>query len=77
MNSLKIDEDKCLGCQACYEACWVDVIRWDADRAKPVAAYPEDCVGCNFCEVSCPEEAIKVVIDYALPFPYSSIDGQA
>jgi NAD-dependent dihydropyrimidine dehydrogenase PreA subunit len=42
----------------------------------PIIAYAEDCVVCNFCEVSCTESAIKVVVDYSLPFPCSYIAGQ-
>jgi len=77
MNSIELDENLCVGCKTCYKACWADVIRWDEAREKPVMAYTEDCVVCNFCEISCTEEAIKVVVDYSLPFPCSYIAGQS
>ncbi len=69
MNTINVDQDKCIGCKMCYKACWLDVIRWDDKAKKPVIAYPKDCVECNFCEISCPKEAIKVNIDYTKPFP--------
>jgi NAD-dependent dihydropyrimidine dehydrogenase PreA subunit len=60
MNVIKIDEDRCKGCKSCYKACWIDVIRWDAVRDRPIIAYPEDCVECGFCEVSCKKHALTV-----------------
>ena len=35
MNAIEIDRDACSGCQTCYEACFVDVYRWDADASQP------------------------------------------
>jgi len=69
MNVIKVDEAACNGCKACYKACWLDVIRWNAETDRPVIAYPEDCVECNYCEISCPNDAIAVSIDYTRPFP--------
>ena len=47
---IEIDEDACKGCELCIEACFMDVLRWDGEREKPVVAYPEDCKLCLFCE---------------------------
>ncbi|MDR0851904.1 MAG: 4Fe-4S dicluster domain-containing protein [Clostridiales Family XIII bacterium] len=70
MNIIKFDSN-CTGCKLCYKACWLDVIRWDAEKKRPIAAYPEDCVDCNFCEVCCPTKAIHVNIDFKKPMPRS------
>ena len=64
MNAIEIDRDRCSGCQTCYDACFVDVYRWDTEADQPIIAYPEDCVECNKCELECPEECIKVVPDF-------------
>lgn len=69
MNTIKVDDNKCIGCKTCYKACWLDVIRWNDEMRLPVIAYPKDCVECNYCEISCPTEAIHVIIDYARPWP--------
>ena len=65
MNAIEIDRDRCTGCQTCYEACFVDVFRWDAGADKPIVAYPDDGAECNKCELECPEECIQVVPDFA------------
>jgi NAD-dependent dihydropyrimidine dehydrogenase PreA subunit len=64
MNRIEIDRDACTACGTCYDACFVDVYRWDEESDQPLVAYPEDCVGCNKCELECPEECIKVVVDF-------------
>ena len=64
MNTIKIDLDRCTGCRTCFDACFVNVYRWDSTGDKPLVAYPEDCVECNKCELACPEACIEVVPDY-------------
>ena len=61
VDRIQIDLDVCNGCKMCVGACFVDVIRWDAEEERPVAAYPEDCVWCLACEVACPAQCIEVV----------------
>lgn len=65
MNTLTIDDARCIGCGSCFKACFVDVFRWDAVRDRPIVAYPEDCVECNKCELACPVECLQVQPDYA------------
>ena len=64
MNTIKIDLNLCSSCGTCFEACFVDVFRWDYAKNLPIVAYPEDCVECNKCELNCPESAIQVIPDY-------------
>jgi NAD-dependent dihydropyrimidine dehydrogenase PreA subunit len=58
--NIEIDLDACTACGTCVEACFVDVIRWDDNDAKPVAAYERDCVWCFTCEINCPAQCIAV-----------------
>ena len=46
-HKIEFDESKCVGCQICYKACFVDVIRWDAEKRRPIFKYVEDCEHCN------------------------------
>ena len=61
MNRVIIDLESCSACKTCMHACFVDVIRWDDERKRPIVAYMEDCVACNACEIACPEQCIEVV----------------
>lgn len=71
MNTIIVSPILCNGCQTCYKACFVDVIRWDKDNRKPVIAYPDECVHCGYCQINCRQDAIKVIPHYAgYRFPY-------
>jgi len=64
VNTIKIDLECCEGCRNCFDACFVNVFRWDGEKGQPIVAYPEDCVECNKCELSCPDSCIEVIPDY-------------
>ena len=59
-HRIEFSPEKCVGCQLCYKACFVDVIRWDAEAKKPVFKYVEDCEHCFYCMSVCRKDAIKV-----------------
>ena len=61
MTRIEIDRDLCNSCKMCFKACFVDVIRWDDEEDRPIAAYPEDCVWCLACEEACPAQCIEVI----------------
>jgi NAD-dependent dihydropyrimidine dehydrogenase PreA subunit len=69
MHTIKIDNEKCIGCKKCYRACFVDVIRWDDVEEKPIVKYPEECAACNWCELSCPVEAVEMIPGNPVPLP--------
>ncbi|MBN2339205.1 MAG: ferredoxin family protein [Acidobacteria bacterium] len=58
---ITIGLEECVGCKACVEACFVDVLRWDDAAGKPRIAYAEDCVWCFTCELNCPVRCITVL----------------
>ncbi len=57
---IEINEEACKGCKTCVHACFVDVMRWDEAKKKPIVAYQEDCVWCFTCEINCPVQCINV-----------------
>jgi adenylylsulfate reductase subunit B len=62
----RIDNERCTGCQTCYDLCPQDVYTWDEEQERPVVAYPEECWGCGVCWAECPERAIDYTIPAAL-----------
>jgi NAD-dependent dihydropyrimidine dehydrogenase PreA subunit len=58
--NIEINLDECAGCKTCFEACFLDVIRWDDGEEKPVISYERDCVWCFTCEINCPTQCINV-----------------
>ena len=64
-HRIVFDAEKCVGCQQCYKSCFVDVIRWDAEKKQPVFKYVEDCEHCFYCQSVCKKDAIEVIPDYS------------
>ena len=68
-----IDEQQCIGCTLCIQACPVDAILGAAKQMHTVIA--EECTGCELCIPPCPVECIHmkpIEIDtgnWKWPFP--------
>lgn len=54
-----IDEDNCIGCTLCIQACPVDAIVGAAKLMHTVLA--DECTGCELCVAPCPVDAIAMV----------------
>ncbi len=52
----KVDPNKCGGCGTCVDACPVQAIKLEGDKAQVNA---EICIDCGSCVSSCPLEAIS------------------
>jgi len=58
MKQVNIDEDECIGCEACVELC-PDIFAFDGDRGKAYVVTPEggkeECIedAIASCPVSC------------------------
>lgn len=74
-----IDEQLCIGCTLCIQACPVDAIVGAAKQMHTVIA--DQCTGCELCLPPCPVECIEMVpvkttlSSWKWPFPGS--DEQA
>lgn len=68
-------EDRCTGCNKCYDICPQDVFDLaDEKNAPPVIARLEDCHSCRQCALHCAESAIHVSL---LNKPTPDIDREA
>jgi electron transport complex protein RnfB len=54
-----IDEDWCIGCTLCIQACPVDAIMGAARRMHTVLL--DQCTGCELCVAPCPVDCIAIV----------------
>lgn len=54
-----IDEQYCIGCTLCIQACPVDAIIGASKRMHTV--LPDDCTGCDLCVAPCPVDCITMV----------------
>ena len=53
----KIDKEKCVGCEACKDACPAEAIEMKDGKAF---VKEDDCLSCGACADECPQKAIKV-----------------
>lgn len=53
MSVVRIDLNKCIGCENCVNICPMDVFYYDETAHKSVLAYPENCQSCGQCYVNC------------------------
>jgi len=54
-----IDENLCIGCTLCIQACPVDAILGAAKHMHTVIA--KECTGCELCIPPCPVDCIDLV----------------
>lgn len=65
-----IDEDTCIGCTKCIQACPVDAIVGAGKRMHTVIAA--ECTGCELCLPPCPVDCIALVP--TAPAPLARVD---
>ena len=54
-----IDENNCIGCTLCIQACPVDAIAGAAKQMHTIIAA--ECTGCELCVAPCPVDCIEMI----------------
>jgi len=57
---MNIDEEKCIGCKSCIEACPVSPPVIGFKDFKAFAEHPDECIHCTACAMRCPVNAIEL-----------------
>lgn len=70
-----IDEDVCIGCTKCIQACPVDAIVGAAKHMHTVIA--DECTGCGLCVEPCPVDCITLVPSAAQPLARGEVMARA
>ena len=55
-----IDEDTCIGCTLCIQACPVDAILGATKQMHTV--IESECTGCDLCLPPCPVDCIEMTV---------------
>ena len=56
---VRIDEQTCIGCTLCIQACPVDAILGAAKQMHTI--IENECTGCNLCIPPCPVDCIEII----------------
>jgi len=68
MSVVRIDLNRCIGCENCVNICPMDVFYFNAEAHKSVIAYPENCQSCGQCFLNCKGRSLGISNDlYAYP----------
>lgn len=59
LQTVRIDEDACIGCTKCIQACPVDAIMGRSKHMHTV--IQSECSGCELCIAPCPVDCIEIV----------------
>lgn len=74
MSVIRIDLNKCVGCENCVNICPMDVFYFDETAHKSVLAYPENCQSCGQCYVNCQGRALGISNE-TFGYPITSVRG--
>ena len=68
MSVVRMDVNKCIGCQTCVDICPMDVFYFNETAHKSVLAYPENCQSCGQCYLNCKGHCLGISNDtYGYP----------
>lgn len=58
--AVRIDHDRCCGCQLCVKVCKGDPLYWENGKVQVDQTRGFGCYGCGHCMAICPQNCITV-----------------
>lgn len=58
MNTIEIDQAKCIGCGACVGVCPMFLLKLQNEKSTPIPKAEQWCIACGHCVSACPVEAV-------------------
>lgn len=74
MGVIRVDLNRCIGCENCVNICPMDVFYFDPAAHKSVLAYPENCQSCGQCFLNCQGRSLGISNDQ-FGFPITAYRG--
>ncbi len=74
MSVVRIDLNKCIGCENCVNICPMDVFYFNQEAHKSVIAYPENCQSCGQCYLNCKGRSLGISNDL-FAYPITAFRG--
>lgn len=58
MSKITVDQEECIGCEACIDSCPQSVLTMSGDKATVTAE--DECIECGACVDECPVGALTL-----------------
>lgn len=67
MPMVKVDENRCKGCELCVSVCPKKILNLSENKINEKGfkvaevVKQDECIGCAFCATICPDAAIMII----------------
>lgn len=72
-NNITIDQNKCINCGICVQACPVKVFEKSSDMIEIIQQHLRFCIDCGDCISVCPKEAVTGCSQMVEEFDHSTV----
>lgn len=73
-GTVRVDAEKCTGCNMCVRVCPSSALVLDAKKARMKSEGVVQCMACGACTAVCPDHAIELTQSYRFAGAYATLD---